>query len=106
MAQRISDKIRAYCTDKGFSGEEKFSGDDSNVELENEGDNTVITKWTVDGVDKPSIETLNGYESQAKALHDALVAFNNNVPTLRASVKTKLKALGLTDDELKATFGL
>ena len=42
----------------------------------------------------------------AQRISDALVAFNNNVPTLRASVKTKLKALGLTDDELKATFGL
>ena len=34
MATRMSDQVRAYCIDKGFSDEVKFGGSDANVLME------------------------------------------------------------------------
>ena len=106
MATRMSDKVRAYCSDKGFSGEVKFNGEDANVLMEEDGGTITIKHWSVDGVDKPTIAKLNEYAKQGKALEDAIIAFDNKRADLKASAKTKLKDLGLTDDEIKATLGL
>ena len=106
MATRMSDQVRAYCIDKGFSGEVTFGGDNPNVLMEEVDGSITIKHWSVDGVDKPTISKLNEYATQGKALEDAIIAFDNQRDDLKASAKTKLKDLGLTDDEIKATLGL
>ena len=106
MATRMSDQVRAYCIDKGFSGDVKFGGSDANVLMEEVDGSITLTHWSVDGVAKPTISTLNTYAKQGKALEDAIIAFDNKIDELKASAKTKLKNLGLTDDEIKATLGL
>ena len=102
----MSDQVRAYCTDKGFSGEVKFVGPEANVIMEEVDGSITIKHWSVDGVAKPTISTLNTYAKQGKALEDAIIAFDNKRDDLKASAKTKLKDLGLTDDEIKATLGM
>jgi len=104
---RMSDQVRAYCTDKGFSGTIKFSTNESgesNVEMEDDGSGIKITKWTVSGVAKPTITTLNKYKTQAEALEKAKTDFESARATHQANAKKKLKDLGLTDDEIKAFF--
>lgn len=104
---RMSDQVRAYCTDKGYSGAIRFSttsDGESNVEMEDDGSGITITKWTISGVDKPTITTLNTYKTQAEALQKTITDFESAKATHQTNAKNKLKALGLTDDEIKAFF--
>tara|TARA_R100001015_G_C4607752_1_gene162882 strand:- start:450 stop:782 length:333 start_codon:yes stop_codon:yes gene_type:complete len=104
---RMSDQVRAYCTDKGFSGTVKFistQSGESNVEMQDDGSGIEITKWTVSGVAKPTITTLNTYKTQAEALEKARTDFEDARASHQASAKKKLSDLGLTDDEIKAFF--
>ena len=106
MATRMSDQVRAYCIDKGFSGKIDFGSENANVLLEEDKGTYVIKHWSVDGVAKPTIETLNTYAAAGKALEQEIIDFENSKADLKASAKTKLKKLGLTDDEIKATLGV
>jgi len=56
-----------------------------------------ISVWNLE-IDKPTMEKLNEYETEANTL-------DTNATTKKASGKQKLKDLGLTDDEIQALIG-
>jgi len=56
-----------------------------------------ISVWNLE-IDKPTMEKLNEYETEANTL-------DTNVINKKASGKQKLKDLGLDDDEIQALIG-
>ena len=101
MAQ-LSTKIKLYC--EANSKVPKFDTG-GNVEIINNSDGVgdLIKTWNVDGLEKPTTEQLNALETQANTYEQNLIT---NRTSIIASAKTKLKALGLTEEEVKETFGI
>jgi len=94
MAQ-LSTKIKLYT--------EQEIDFNSDVLLEDNGDGVVyIKEWNLD-TPQPTQAQLDALETQANTYEQNLIT---NRTSIIASAKTKLKALGLTEEEVKETFGI
>ena len=76
--------------------------EDTKVSLQNDGSGDYIKTWTY-SFTKPTDSQLDALETQANTYEENLTTDKaNNI----ASAKTKLKALGLSVDEIKEAFGI
>ena len=93
-----ANKIKAYVgrNDINFK-------DEVNIKLTHEG--YEISLWNITTHSKPSLEKLDTLETEANTIEQELIDAEQTAIDKKASAKTKLKALGLDDEELK-TLGL
>tara|TARA_R110000823_G_scaffold281120_1_gene399320 strand:+ start:463 stop:744 length:282 start_codon:yes stop_codon:yes gene_type:complete len=72
---------------------------DKDVSLQDDGQGAYIKTWNINTKTKPTQEQLNALKTQAQTIVDS---YASKKATDKASANAKLKALGLTDDEIKA----
>ena len=87
-----------YSKLKFFLEDNSLSWDNSKVKLENNGEGDFISMWEY-SIAIPNDAKLNSYKTQADTLEKNFLSTKENAKT---SAITKLKDLGLTDDEIKA----
>ena len=72
--------------------------------IQNDGNGAYIKEWNLD-VPKPTLEQLDAYEEQANEYEQNLILEEQNKEQRKQSAISKLKAIGLTDEEINSLLG-
>ena len=72
--------------------------------IQNDGNGAYIKEWNLD-VPKPTLEQLDAYEEQANEYEQNLILEEQNKKQRKQSAISKLKAIGLTDEEINSLLG-